>query len=376
MAKIVFMKLRILIAFVVLFVAGRSGVQTISIAASTSDTVCYRTSVTFTATVVGTATYGYSWKVNGVPVGTSSATYTTRALRTGKDTVFCFLTNVAGDTILARSDTILMTVDSLPVIRPITGLDSVCIGDSLLLHESTTGGVWSSSNTLSATVSALGEVYGIAPAAGGGGPFGGGGGVRIDYSMANSCGADTVRFRFNVNIPAGPITGPGSICMTDTILFADTAGRGIWTTSDTTIANFLGGPGTGLPPLPVLKANTAGTVTVYFNAANACGIYSDSATIIVINCDTTTAAHIPVITSLAEAVNIFPNPNTGTFTVSLSGKYAIANCTITNIVGEKVKEVALTGGSQAEISMDGAGIYLVSITAGNEKYTTKVLVIQ
>lgn len=61
----------------------------------TAPVVCVGTPVTFIANVTGGGTLpAYQWRVNGAPVGTNTATYTTSALASG-DSVMCVVTSSA-----------------------------------------------------------------------------------------------------------------------------------------------------------------------------------------------------------------------------------------------------------------------------------------
>ncbi|MCW3082637.1 MAG: hypothetical protein JWP12_3 [Bacteroidetes bacterium] len=67
----------------------------VSIAASPAGSVCFGTTVTYTATPVnGGTTPSYQWKVNGTNAGTNSATYSSSAFANG-DVVTCVLTSNA-----------------------------------------------------------------------------------------------------------------------------------------------------------------------------------------------------------------------------------------------------------------------------------------
>ena len=341
----------------------------------TTDTICSGQSVTFTATPGIAGSYGYIWNVGGTYVGASAPTYTTTTLVNG-DVIYCLLTNAAGDTILGVSDSITIYVNTLPAISPITGIDSVCIGDSIHLSDAAPGGLWVSTNTTAATISSDGTVTGLAIPTGGGGA--GGPSVRIYYILTNTCGSDSVRIRVYVRAPASPITlTSGTICLDSAITLTDAAPGGIWTSSDSTIASvaltFTGPPN---PPIEKLTGHTVGTVTVTYNLTNACGVYSETTNVSVINCDTVAAVHNVV--SIANDCNIYPNPSTGIFNImARSSRYSQANCTVANIVGEKVKGLIINTNQETTIDMNiPTGVYFITISAGDEKYTTKMVIMQ
>jgi len=73
---------------------------------------------------------------------------------------------------------------------------------------------------------------------------------------------------------------------------------------------------------------------------------------------------------------VYPNPNNGVFTCNLfSGTNEPVNIIVTNIVGEKVKEITTNANTATEIRIDGpAGIYFVSASAATGNYMIKVVV--
>ena len=85
----------------------------VSISASTGNSICNGTSVTFTATPTnGGATPTYQWKLNGADVGTNSTTYTNNSLVDG-NIVSCVMTSSISGCISgspATSNTITMAV--------------------------------------------------------------------------------------------------------------------------------------------------------------------------------------------------------------------------------------------------------------------------
>jgi len=108
----------------------------VSIVSNDGDnTICTGTSVTFTATPVnGGTTPGYQWKLNGVDVGTSSATYTINSLANG-DVVSVVMTTSSSYPCLnqniATSNAIASQVDPLSV----AGNISITSGSSPLCNN-------------------------------------------------------------------------------------------------------------------------------------------------------------------------------------------------------------------------------------------------
>ena len=359
------------VAAIIMACSQRASAQSVTISASTPDTVCAGTSVTFTATAVGGGTYGFIWNVNGTFVGTSSATYSTTSLATGADMVHCLLTNAAGDTILAISDTINMFVGSLPAIAPISGYDSLCIGSSLTLSDATPGGAWVSSNSTAATVGTDGTVTGVSlPIGGGGTPS-----VRIYYIMTNGCGSDSARLRVYLAAPASAIIAPfTTICIDSSVILLDSARGGAWTSNDVTIASF---GAAGPPPPSRLTGLAAGTVTITYDLTNACGSFEKTIDITVINCDTSIVTGVGNLT-IDNATNIYPNPSAGSFVIPasmLAGGHA--QCVITDIMGNVIKSFTLETAEATNVALNvPSGIYFVSVTSSRSKRVSRLVITQ
>ena len=346
----------------------------------TSDTVCSGTIITFTATPSpGTGSYGYIWNVNGSYAGTSSSTYTTSTLVSGVNKISCLLTNAANDSIYAISDTITITIDTLPVNQPIesaTTPAAVCVGDTLNLTDAATGGVWVSGTPADASVSSIGTVTGIAVPAGGGG-FGGGPSVRIYYIMTNSCGSDSSRIGVSIAAPASAIgIASTTICIDSSVMIIDSTGGGTWSSSDSTIGSVGFSIGSGFPPSfgETVIGNTAGTITITYTGTNACGTYTETVDVTVINCSTSVAN----VTTISNSCSIYPNPSTGTFNiVANSDKYTQANCIVANLLGEKVKDFTISTNHEASVNLNiPTGVYFITVSAGEEKYTSKVVIME
>jgi trimeric autotransporter adhesin len=170
--------------------------------------------------------------VSGVAAGTAMITYTIGS---------CFASTT-------------LTVNLSPVAGTISGPVTGCVGATITLTDAAPGGVWSSSNTSVATVSATGIVTGVS-----------GGAVIITYAVTNSCG--TVYATYNVTIlafpTAGTIIGASTICAGTYTILLDTAAGGVWSSSNSTASITSTGLLTGIIP---------GTDTIYYTVANICGL--------------------------------------------------------------------------------------------------------
>ncbi len=181
---------------------------------SASPVVAFTLTPPNTAAIVGTGT--------GAPPGVAGPGIVTYTLPTG-----CY-------------DTMLVTINPLP--DPITGVPSVCMGQTTTLHDATSGGTYSSSATGIATVdSASGVVTGITP-----------GTATIIYTLPTGCTASLV---ITVNIDS-PIVGPSQICTGVQSTFTDGVPGGTWSFAPAGIVTFTIGSG-GLA-----TAYVTGTTTV------------------------------------------------------------------------------------------------------------------
>ena len=133
---------------------------------SGTSTVCVGNSTTLSSTMTGG-----TWTTSSATATVSGGVVT--GVTAGTDTVTYSITNSCG----AASATEVITVNPLPVAGSISGADTVCVGDTIMLSNTVTGGVWSSLSSAVATVSGTGMVIGVAP-----------GTTDIDYSATNSCG--------------------------------------------------------------------------------------------------------------------------------------------------------------------------------------------
>ncbi len=174
----------------------------------------------------------------------------------------------------------VVTVNPLP--SSITGLTTLCVGQSSALFSAGSG-TWTSSNTAIATVGAsTGIVTGVSA-----------GSVTITFTLPTGC---YTTFGLTVYPLPLPITGSTSICVGGTSLLSDASGGGYWTSSDPTVGYV--DPGTGL-----VTGISFGTAVISYTIGTGC-----SATV---------------------TVNVSPPPGaiTGTFTLCIGGTVSLFDAT-------------------------------------------------
>jgi len=146
---------------------------------------------------------------------------------------------------------VVLTVDLSPVA--ISGTTTLCYGNASPFTDGTTGGIWSSSNTIIATIgSANGIANGVTPI---------GGTATISYTMpVTGCNAFTT---LTVNPAPGIISGSLSVCTGLTTSLSDAPGGGSWSCNDP-----LGGPVD--PASGIVTGNINGTDVITYTLSTDC----------------------------------------------------------------------------------------------------------
>jgi hypothetical protein len=118
------------------------------------------------------ATPGGVWSISN-PHAAMPAPGRLRGVTPGIDTVYYTVTNGCGSAIAMHVDTIMV----LPFVATITGATSLCKDSSIILADTSAGGIWSSTSTSVATVGSLGRITAVSA-----------GVDTIKYSLTNACG--------------------------------------------------------------------------------------------------------------------------------------------------------------------------------------------
>ena len=231
------------------------------------------TSVCAAATIsLSNTTIGGTWSSLYPAIATITASGIVTGVGAGVDTIKYAVTNGCGTTTVVYA----VTVNPLPVVAGITGPDSVCMGASISLGNTITGGSWSSMASSIATVSGN-TVYGANV-----------GSANIQYAVTTVCGTATTMHSVYVKaLPnAGTLAGADSVCYGTSISLTSSAPGGIWSSALPAVATVSAtGIVTGLSPV------LTSTSIIY--------------TVSTFSCGSATASH---------AVTVRPQPNAGSVT--------------------------------------------------------------
>jgi len=208
----------------------------------------------------------------------------------------------------SRTDNIVITRSDV-VINPITGTPNVCVGAVTNLSSTTTGGVWSSSNTAVATVSAAGAVTGVAV-----------GTTDIIYTVTNGTGCvGTLQQTVTVNAmpTVNPTTGPTALFVGDNITLTNTTPAGVWSSSNTAVAT--------VNASGVVTGVAAGTTNILYTVTGTGGCSVASTTAITVDAFDP-AKRVLSITKTTDGAEPATN---GAFAISLpTGVNALENITV------------------------------------------------
>jgi|GEM_PF-467952 len=340
--------------------------SSVDVIASTGDTVCSGTPVTYFATVAGVLTaVAYQWFVNGSVVVDTNSTYT--YIPANGDSISCAI-SVTGLCNTLMGNTIHMTVTTpvTPSIHITTSADSICEGTAVTLTATPTYG--GSSPTYGWIVDgspvASGNSYTYTPA--------NHDSVRALLTSDMACittttaSSNTVNFAIqNVLVPSITISGPTDVVEGGDVTFTATVtnaginpvirwfnhGSPFYTGPDNTI--------TFIKPYGLDKI-TAEVIQTSF-ICNDSAFTADTAYVQAPTAVNNVTAH--------SGINIYPNPVSNILTIQSSNP--INTVSISNIVGQVVyTQNTPTPKAEINITYLPAGVYFVKV---NQVYVQKIL---
>lgn len=243
------------------------------------------------------------------------------------------------------SDTAMVTINTVPTVN--LGADSTQCGGTITLDAMNAGStyMWSDSTTAQTlVVSATGAYY-------------------VDVTDTNGCMAsDSVMITINTLPTVTASAAASTVCLDDAdVALTGSPAGGTWSGPGVTGSNFDPSSGTG-----------AQTLTYSYTDSNGCS-GSANTTVTVNACVGITEP------AFANGVNVYPNPNSGSFTLSVANNVGDMNIEITDATGRLVytsMESNVQAGFTKQISMEGManGIYMMRLTTGGEQQIIKISV--
>jgi uncharacterized protein YjdB len=255
------------------------------------------------------------------------------------------------------STTATFTVNPLPNI--VSGWGGVCTGATRTLSDATPGGVWSSSNTLIAAVgSSTGIVSGLTA-----------GTARITYQLTGTgCRVDTP---ITVYPTPAAIAGPASVFIGTPVTLTDATLGGAWSSSNTSRAT--------ITAAGVVSGVSTGTVTMTYNMGGGCVATKTLNIMPSLTGHKTSPGSGQTTLAAGRDIRILPNPTDGLFAVELEWDRAEElQLTMMSMTGVVVQQQAVTtteGTTTVPVRLNVApGIYLLTITGSDTRYTARVVV--
>ncbi|MBX2907250.1 MAG: PKD domain-containing protein [Taibaiella sp.] len=270
----------------------------------------------------GVGTLTYSWTGKDGFTSTEANPTRTPAI----DSVYTLaVTDSNGCT---TTTTVNVIVNELP--GPIGGTTSICVGQTVILTNSSSGGTWQSGNTSVATIGSLtGHLTGVMT-----------GTALITYGFGTDCMAVT---EVTVNPLPDPITGTLTVCVGGTTTLSSDPAGGAWSSSNASVGT-VGSSG-------IVTGVNAGTTAITYTLSTGC-------------------YRVVVVT-----VNPLPTTITGTLIICATGTTTLTS-TSSGGTWESGTTTAATIGSSTGIALGGgAGTSIITYTLPTGCTTTAIITV-
>jgi hypothetical protein len=269
-----------------------------------------------------------------------------RRIKVGNDPYFTLGTHVQLTTCPSEFSLFdsLMKVDDIDVGQTLTWSPVMLPSHAVLVVTAT-------ATSTGSTVTPSGTTY--MPTVGYSGPD------TFSVRVTDGVYSDTIKvYVTNILYPnAGVITGVDSVCPGLTANWADTASGGVWTSSNTSVAT--------VSSSGVVSGVAPGSVVISYTVSNFCGSASAVKTMRVL---ATVPCFAEVNGSEAKVGRnavVYPNPNSGSFSVQLRGYPVIktADITIYDVTGRLLVREKMETNGVKEFSLNlQTGIYLIEVS--------------
>jgi len=204
-----------------------------------------------------------------------------------------------------------VVINDKPIVGAISGTADLCVGGNYTFTNTSPGGVWSSTDNTIATVSASGDVTGVAAGIGG-----------IEYTVTNGCGSTTVNFPISVSaIPSITLGASTSICQgvsNAALQYTAVAGG----TDQYTITWDAGALAAGFTNVSATPLPASGPIMLTVPATLAPGTYNGMITPVNASCTGTPVTFTLTVSSIPTVAS-----TNGTATICQGGTTTLTNTT-------------------------------------------------
>ena len=196
--------------------------------------------------------------------------------------------------------------------------------------------------------------------------------TTITYTESNICGTATATFNVTVitaPTSAGSISGPDHVCVGNVITLSDPAPGGGWSASNSFASVASSGVVLGL---------SVGIDTIFYTESNMCGSVSATRFVHVQPASVCWPVNVSNLATNNDALHIYPNPSSGSFTLELPEMDNIATVSIINITGEMIETRILENTSAQKVIFElkniPVGNYIINVNSGDRIYHEKLII--
>ena len=282
-------------------------------------------------TTLGSSPAGLTWSSSAAAVAPVSTGGVVSGYATGIATIS--YTNASG-----CSRTAVVTVNAaLPANTSSSGAMGVCVGTTITLSNTVSGGTWSSaSSAIASAGSTTGVVGGVSI-----------GSTNVTYSFGTGCRSIST---ITVNAVPAAITGAAIITVGSSATLACVTTGGNWSSSNTALGTVgsISGVVTGI---------SSGTITISYTIPSGCRSLKQ----MTVNPAPLARQAYATEDVITGSISMYPNPTTGNLTISssISGELSIYT-----IEGKVAGQYSITTGTNTiQFSSDlAAGVYICRFT--------------
>jgi len=125
----------------------------------------------------------------------------------------------------------------------------------------------------------------------------------------------------------------------------------------------------------MLAGLAMGLDTVYYTIVNSCGTATAKKIVRIVPSASCASGIYESTTEMPAKLNVYPDPNAGTFTIALTGIDDDAHVTITDLTGRIITELQMRANGKAELRLhQPPGLYIIFAATATQRFFSRVSV--